>query len=111
MKESPIRTARRVTRQKERESRGLAVPPCTLCVQDHHTAGRRHDDALTDPLCGMHHREIHEQMLRAGISLRYESKVRKRVAQAMRAIAVYDRKRADAIDRWADLLDEDEEDN
>jgi len=53
----------------------------------------------------MHHREIHEEMLSGGISLRYEPDPIKRVATALRAAAVYDRKRADAMDRWADLLE------
>jgi len=53
----------------------------------------------------MHHREIHEQLLRAGISLRYEHEPVKRVAQALRASAIYDRKQADAKERWADLLE------
>jgi hypothetical protein len=36
----------------------------------------------------------------------YEADPKKRVAVALRAIAVYDRKRADAIERLADLLDQ-----
>ena len=101
----PIRTARRKTRQVERGSRGIAVPPCDLCIQEHHTAGRHHDPQLKAPLCERHHREIHEQILRAGISLRYESDVIQRVAMAIRAAAVYDRARADAMERWASLLE------
>ncbi len=104
--QSPIRTARRKTRQRERESRGLAVAPCILCIQDHHTAGRHHDPELTAPLCEKHHREIHEQLLQAGVLLTFEPRPNLRVAQALRAAAVYDRRRADAMERWADLLDE-----
>jgi hypothetical protein len=106
MRESPIRTKRRRVRQQERESQGIAVPPCVLCIQDHHTAGRNHDPALTAPVCERHHREIHEELLRSGVSLRYEPDPIKRVAAALRAEAVYDRKRADARERWADLLEE-----
>ena len=101
----PIRTARRKAKQKERESRGISIPPCDLCIQEHHTAGRHHDPQLKAPLCEKHHREIHEQILRAGISLRYEGDVIQRVAMAMRAAAVYDRTRADAMERWASWLD------
>lgn len=57
----------------------------------------------------MHHREIHEQLLRAGVSLRYQPDPVRRVAQALRASAVYDRKQADAKERWADLLENEEE--
>jgi hypothetical protein len=43
-------------------------------------------------------------MLRAGVVLAYEKDPIKRVAMALRAAAVYDRARADAMERWADLL-------
>ena len=108
--QNPILTARRKARQKEREDLGIAVRPCSLCIHDHHTAGQNHDPELTVPLCEMHHREIHEQLLQAGISLRHEPTKARRVAKAMRAAAVYDRRRADAMERWADLLDENKED-
>ncbi len=103
--QQPIRTARRKARQQERERLGIAVSPCVLCIQEHHPAGQNHDSQLTAPLCEMHHREIHEQLLRAGISLQYEPDEVKRVALALRAAAVYDRARADAMDRWAGLLE------
>ena len=101
----PIRTARRKVRQHERENLGLAVTPCVLYIQDHHSAGQNHDSLLKVPLCEMHHREMHERMLRAGVSLRFESSDVMRVTQALRATAVYDRARADAMDRWADSLE------
>jgi len=104
--QQPIRTARRKARREERERQGLATTPCMLCIHRHHTAGQHHDSLLTAPLCEMHHREIHEQMLRAGVSLRYEPDRCKRVAMALRAMAVYGRAQADAMDRLADLLDE-----
>ena len=102
--QNPIRTARRKARQQERESLGLAVPPCILCIQDHHTAGRNHDPQLTAPLCEKHHHEQHELMHRAGVSLRYEADPVTRVEMALRAMAVYRRAEADAIERMADLL-------
>jgi len=67
--------------------------------------GRNHDPQLTDSLCERHHRERHEEMLRGGISLRYEPNPIKRVVIALRAEAIYDRAKADAKDRWADLLE------
>jgi hypothetical protein len=102
----PIRTARRKARQNERERLGLAETLCVHCIEDHHTAGRKHDSKLTTRLCKKHHREIQEQMLRAGISLRYERNPVRRAAMAMRAMAVYARAQSDAMDRWADLLEE-----
>jgi hypothetical protein len=106
----PIRTARRKVRQKEREQDGVAVPACILCIEEHHTAGRNHDPKLTDPLCEKHHRALHEQLRRAGVTLSFEPDTRKRVAKALRSAAVYDRARADAMDRWAASLDPSEED-
>jgi hypothetical protein len=103
---NPIRSARRKINKAERERLGLATPPCALCIEMHHTAGRNHDPLLQAPLCEMHHREIHEQMLREGISLRTESDQVTRVEMAMRAQAVFMREEADAMDRWADLLAE-----
>jgi hypothetical protein len=76
-----------------------------MCIQWHHAAGEKHDSKLKTPLCEMHHREIHEQMLRAGVSLRNEPNPIKRVEMAMRAMAVYRRAEADAMDRLADLLE------
>jgi hypothetical protein len=101
----PIRTARRRVRQDERVRLGLAATACILCIQEHHTAGRNHDPKLRAPLCEKHHREIHEQILRTGISLRYERNVNKRAAMALRAMAIYGRAQADAMDRLADLLE------
>lgn len=102
----PIRTARRRVRRDERERLGLAATPCVLCIHEHHVLGRNHDSQFTTPLCAMHHREIHEQMLRAGVSLRYEADPIKRVATTLKAMAVYRRAEADAMDRMADLLDQ-----
>jgi hypothetical protein len=102
----PIRTARRSVRREDRERLGLAQTPCVLCIDDHHTAGRKHDPTLTVPTCKKHHREIHEQMLRAGISLRYEPDPVKRAAIALRAMAVYRKAETDAMERLADLLDD-----
>ena len=103
--ERPIRTARRQLRQKERQQNRTAVAACVLCIEKHHTAGRRHDPELTDNLCEKHHRAVHEELRRAGVSLGFEPDKKKRVAMALRAVAVYDRTRADAMDRWAASLD------
>jgi len=52
----------------------------------------------------MHHRQQHEQMLRAGVSLRYEADPVTRVEMALRAMAAYRRAEADAMERMAELL-------
>jgi len=102
----PIRTARRKRRQQEREAEGIAVPGCVLCIEDHHTAGRRNDALLIAPLCELHHRLLHEQMRQAGVHLGREPNKLKRVANALRSAAVYDHARADAMERWANTLDQ-----
>jgi hypothetical protein len=67
--------------------------------------GRNHDPDLTDWVCEKHHDEQHEQMRRLGISLEYEPDPVKRHVTRLRAAALYDRARADAMDRWADELE------
>jgi hypothetical protein len=54
----------------------------------------------------MHHRKVHEEMLRAGVSLEFEPNPRKRVAMALRGLAVYHHAEADAFERMADLLEQ-----
>jgi hypothetical protein len=103
--QQPIRTARRKQRQEEREKNGVAVAACVLCIEEHHTAGRRHDPQLTDSLCEKHHRAVHEDMRRAGVSLSFDPDPKKRIANALRSVAVYDRSRAAAMERWAASLE------
>lgn len=105
----PIRTARRKVNRDERERRGLAKAPCVMCIQEHHTAGEKHDPELTAPLCEKHHREIHEQMLCAGVSLQHQPDPTRRVAMALRAMAIYGRNEADAMERMADVLEQSKE--
>jgi hypothetical protein len=81
------------------------VPPCDFCIEEHHTAHKNHDPWLLAPLCEKHHREMHELLRRAEVSARYEPDGIKRVAMALRSAAVYDRQRADAMDRWAQALE------
>jgi len=102
--QNPIRTARRKARQDERENQGIAVQPCPLCIEEHHTAGRNHDAILTAPLCQKHHRQIHEELRKTNVPLRFESDRTKRVATALKAAAVYGRALADAMERWAGSL-------
>jgi hypothetical protein len=100
-----MRTALRKTRREERERAGLAAQPCVLCIEQHHTAGRNHDEQLTAPVCQKHHRELHETMLQQNISLSFEPNPKSRVAKGLRAMAIYQREEAAAMERMADLLD------
>ena len=101
----PIRSARRNARREQREEQGTAVLPCVQCTHEHHVVGRNHDECFTETLCEKHHREQHELLLRAGVSLRHEGNVTLRVATILRALAVHNRSEAEAFERWADLLD------
>lgn len=107
---NPRLTARRKARQRERERAGIAVPPCPLCIHEHHVVGGQQDPEFTVQRCERHHRERHELLLRAGISLRREPKVSARIATALRALAVHKRaeatSEADALERWAELLEQ-----
>jgi hypothetical protein len=107
----PIRTARRHNRQRDRERQGIAVPPCILCIENHHTAGKHSDAKLVAPLCQKHHRAIQEQLLTTGVPLSFEPDVVRRVANALRCAAVYDRERAEAMERWANSLEQSKEHN
>lgn len=92
----------------DRERLGLPTTPCVMCIEDHHTAGKNHDPYLTTPLCKKHHPEIHEQMLRKEVSLRFEPNAIRRVEMALRGMAVYRRAEADAMERLANLLRDEE---
>ena len=106
----PRRTARRKVRRQERERAGIAVPACLLCIHEHHVVGRNHDPDFVVSRCERHHRERHEVLLQSGISLTHERDAAVRIATALRALALHKRtesmSEADALERWADLLEE-----
>ncbi len=74
--------------------------------------GRNHDAEFKVDRCEKHHRERHEQLLRAGVSLRREPRVEMNVATMLRALAIHKRaeanSEADALERWADDLEKSE---
>lgn len=106
---NPRMTARRKTRQKEREDAGVAVPPCPDCIHEHHVVGQRHDRDFVVNRCERHHRGRHELLRKAGISLTPKSNDHARIAAALRALAVHKRaeatSEADAFERWAEALE------
>jgi len=71
--------------------------------------GRNHDAEFTVDRCEKHHQERHEQLRRAGVSLRREPRAEMNVATMLRALAVHKRaeanSEADALERWADTLE------
>lgn len=102
---APIRTAARQVRRAERQSLGLAAIRCAWCIEEHHPAGRSHDPGFTVPLCQKHHDEMHELMRQAEVSLSFEADPKRKVAMALRGMAIYHRAEADAFERFADLLE------
>jgi hypothetical protein len=108
--QTPIRTARRKARRDERERAGIAVPPCPLCIHEHHVVGRNNDPKYVVDRCEKHHRHRHEVMRQAGVSLAPEPDPVLRIANSMRALAVHKREEAmseaDAFERWASELEQ-----
>ena len=101
MNKHPVKSALRKFRREQRPPRKF----CSHCIQADHTAGRNHDASLTYDLCEYHHWLLTQKRLDAGADMRFQSDPVKRVACALRADAVFCREHADAMERWADLLE------
>ena len=97
----PIETARRVARRAERGC-------CVICgreaIEAHHVAGRRHDEALTAPLCQACHALATESLRRADVDMRHTKSSIERIRRSLKATAVFMRILAEALWRWAELL-------
>lgn len=116
MDADPARTAARRGRRIGRLGPGCT---CALCgyrnpyalirvsrtlLEEHHNFGRKRDSESTVTLCRNCHAEVTEDLLREGVPMKRERDPRTRVAYALLAQAVFDRKRADAQERFAQLL-------
>ena len=89
----------------------LSDPVCLVEVDRtflelHHIVGRIHDGQLTVWLCRNCHALATEGLLAAGASMRREPDPSKRVALMLRALAVFLKMLAEAVQRWAALLEE-----
>jgi len=103
----PLRTARR----RAERAVNPPKPPCPFCVDEEHAAGANHDFILTFPgICKKHHDELTEARRDADISPVFERDPMKRVALALKATSVFLHKLADAMWRWATLLENQMED-
>ncbi len=102
MDESPLKTARRLSRRAEQ----LRCLQCgrKIGLERHHVAGRNHDGELVAPLCQACHAQVTENSRRADIDMRYEPNSAERVRKALKATAVFLRMLAEALWRWAELL-------
>jgi CRISPR/Cas system-associated protein Cas10 (large subunit of type III CRISPR-Cas system) len=102
MDETPIQTARRLSRREEQDR-------CTICgrklpIEMHHVAGRNFDAELTGPLCKACHAQVTENLRRANVDMRYTPDSVERVRRSLKATAVFLRMLAEALWRWAESL-------
>jgi hypothetical protein len=102
--ENPIRTARRLSRRHEQD-RCLLCGRTGVLIELDHTAGRNHDALLTSPLCRACHAGVTELRLRADADMRRQPNSVQRVKCALTATAVFLHMLADALRRWAELLE------
>ena len=100
--ESPIKTARRLSRRAEQQR-------CLQCgrkahIEKHHVAGRNHDPKLTVTLCQGCHAQVTENLRRADANMQSSSDPVERVRRAMWATAIFLQMLAEALCRWAESL-------
>jgi hypothetical protein len=102
MNETPITTARRLSRRAEQNR-------CLQCgrqakIEQHHVAGQNHDAGFTAPLCPACHAQVTENLRRAGVDMRRASHADERVRRALKATAVFLLMLGEALWRWAESL-------
>ena len=96
-------------RAEHRRNKRVSDPPklCIFCLEVEHTAGANHDFLLTFPdICQKHHDQVTEARRDADISMFFERNRVKRVALALKSVSVFLRHLADAMWRWARLLED-----
>lgn len=134
--QNPIRTARRETSRQDRlgkdafclfcgygclesltqvtrkwlEERGVPRQLIERLLEEHHGLGAAHDPDVLITLCLNCHREITEGLAREGVSMRPENNLHKVVALMLRASAVLFEFLARSYRRWANLLEQNLED-
>lgn len=94
----PAKAALRKARRAKRPPREV----CPFCIADHHVLGRKHDPQFIVQVCEYHHGLDHDQMLDAGVDLRYQQNPVRRQVEMLKIEAVYHRQQADRHRDWAD---------
>ena len=128
---SPIRTARRRSKRKDRlgpdafclfcgyacfesitcatrqwlEARGIPRDRLNRLLEEHHVVGEAHDPDLTVTLCLNCHREITEGLARDGVSMHPQENLLKLIAFVLRGSAVLFDSLAASYRKWATLLE------
>ena len=92
-----------------------AIPPlkcrCIFCLENEHVAGANHDFEFIFPdVCQKHHDQLTEARRDADVSMVFERNPVNRVALALKATSVFLHMLADAMRRWATLLENQLED-
>lgn len=67
---------------------------CVICgttseVDGHHVGGRNHLAWLTGPLCRIHHIQLHQLLVIAGINLEYTTDRTERLIRAAKAMTIF----------------------
>ncbi len=116
MEKKPIQNAER---QARRERKLGENPVCIRCgtedfwalieapkrlLQEHHVAGRRHDSELTACLCMNCHAILHEELRKAGVSLKPTSTWPERLAEMLVAIGTLLRSLGERLILWGEKL-------
>ena len=129
--QQPIRTARRDAARRDRlgsnafcllcgyaclesltqvsrkwlEARGISKDRIDRLLEEHHVVGETHDADLIVTLCLNCHREITEELAREGVSMRPEKNLHKFIALMLRASATLFEFLARSYRKWANLLE------
>ncbi|MGH2508122.1 MAG: hypothetical protein ACRDHZ_12060 [Ktedonobacteraceae bacterium] len=73
-------------------------------IEKHHVVGKERDEGLVVPLCLTHHWLLTVGLLRESIEMKRDQKVQVRVAQCLRALALFLELLTPALREWANLL-------
>ncbi len=99
----PLKTEKR--RQK-RVTNPIATR-CVFCIEAEHPAGRNHDFALVFPdICQKHQDQITERRRDADINPSFERNRIRRIALALKSVATFLKMLAEAMWRWATILED-----
>jgi hypothetical protein len=102
----PLRAARRKAKRVIHPPK----PRCIFCLETEHPAGRNHDFALTFPdICQKHHDQVTEARRDADINPEFERNPVRRVAFALKSVSVFLHMLADAMWKWADVIEQSED--
>ena len=107
----PLRAERR--RQRRLAILGTENPCCAICgetslecLEIHEIAGFKRDADTRVIVCRNCHRKLTSRLMGAGIPMLRENCPLQRTGNWMRALAVTLHAEADALERWAHLLDQ-----